>query len=97
MSGKSSLSVDEKMASVKIKIDKEAHIIVKKECCRDCKSRPCLIICTAENYQWDQNKDELVFNYDGCLECGACRIICPQDAIDWSYPRGGYGVKFRFG
>ncbi len=97
MSGKNSLSVDEKMATVKIKIDKQAHIIVNKECCRDCTTRPCLIICTAENYQWDEKRDELVFNYDGCLECGACRLICPHDAIDWSYPQGGYGVKFRNG
>ncbi len=97
MSGKSSLSVDEKMATLKIKIDKVAHIIVKEEYCRDCATRPCLTICTAENYQWDSKQGELVFNCDGCLECGACRIICPKGAIDWSYPRGGYGVKYRFG
>jgi ferredoxin like protein len=97
MRGKSSLSVDDKMATIKIKIDKKAHITVIKECCRDCTTRPCLVVCTAENYQWDEKRDELVFNYEGCLECGACRLICPQDAIDWSYPRGGYGVKFRFG
>jgi len=97
MSGKKNLSVDEKMATVKLKVDKDAHIIVKKELCRDCSTRPCLVICTAENYQWDEKKGELIFNYEGCLECGACRIICPRDAIQWSYPKGGFGVKYRFG
>ena len=97
MSGKKNLSVDEKMATVKLKVDKDAHIIVKKELCRDCSTRPCLVICTAENYQWDEKKGELIFNYEGCLECGACRIICPRDAIECSYPKGGYGVKYRFG
>jgi ferredoxin like protein len=97
MSGKSNMTVDEKMATVKIKIDKNAHITVNHELCKACTSRPCLIICTAENYKWDEKKNDLIFNYEGCLECGACRLICPEDAIDWAYPQGGHGVKFRFG
>ena len=97
MSGRINLSVEEKLETIKFKIDKVAHIIVKKDHCQECTTRPCLTICPAENYQWDEKRDELIFNYEGCLECGACRIICPKDAIDWSYPRGGYGVKYRFG
>ncbi len=60
-------------------------------------TKPCLIICAAENYKWDHERDALIFNHEGCLECGACRIVCPRDAIDWSYPKGGYGVRYRFG
>ncbi|MCF8069135.1 MAG: 4Fe-4S dicluster domain-containing protein [Desulfobacterales bacterium] len=97
MSGKNSMTVDEKMSTVKIKIDKEAHITVNKELCKNCTDRPCLIICAAENYKWDEKSDDLVFNYEGCLECGACRLICPLNAISWSYPKHGCGVKFRFG
>ncbi len=97
MSGKNSMTVDEKMATVKIKISKEEHISVNTELCINCMTRPCLIICTAENYKWDEKRKDLIFNYEGCLECGACRLICPEDAIDWSYPLRGYGVKFRFG
>jgi ferredoxin like protein len=91
------LTVDEKMATVKIKIDKEAHIIVKKELCRECTKRPCLTICPAENYQWNEKGNELIFNYEGCLECGTCKLICPLDAITWSYPKRGCGVKYRYG
>jgi len=97
MSGKNSLTVDEKMATVKIKIDKKAHITVNNKQCENCVARPCLIICTAENYKWDETRNDLIFNYEGCLECGACRLICPEGAISWSYPQKGCGVKFRFG
>jgi ferredoxin like protein len=35
---------------------------------------------------------------DGCMECGTCRILLePTGEITWSYPRGGYGVLFKFG
>ena len=35
---------------------------------------------------------------DGCLECGTCRIICEEHRnINWEYPRGGYGILFKFG
>jgi ferredoxin like protein len=31
------------------------------------------------------------------LECGTCRIACPHSALEWEYPRSGFGVQFRFG
>lgn len=35
---------------------------------------------------------------DGCMECGTCRVLCePSGDIEWNYPRGGYGVLFKFG
>ncbi len=35
---------------------------------------------------------------DGCMECGTCRVIAePSGDIEWSYPRGGYGVLYKFG
>jgi ferredoxin like protein len=44
----------------------------------------------------DQGQVEI--SVDGCLECGTCRVICgPSGEIEWSYPRGGYGVMFKFG
>ncbi|NPV74148.1 MAG: ferredoxin family protein, partial [Pelotomaculum sp.] len=41
---------------------------------------------------------EVNFDYAGCLECGTCRAVCPKEgAIAWGYPRGGFGVSFRYG
>ena len=35
---------------------------------------------------------------DGCLECGTCRVLCEASGdITWNYPRGGFGVLFKFG
>jgi ferredoxin like protein len=37
-----------------------------------------------------------MFSHQTCLECGACRISCQNGALDWNYPKGGFGVCFRF-
>jgi ferredoxin like protein len=38
----------------------------------------------------------VLFNYEQCFECGACYFVCTQEgAIQWTYPRGGFGVTFR--
>ena len=35
---------------------------------------------------------------DGCFECGTCRLLCEASGeVEWNYPRGGYGVLFKFG
>jgi ferredoxin like protein len=39
----------------------------------------------------------MVFNCEGCLECGTCKVVCDRDAVSWRYPRGGYGVRYRWG
>jgi ferredoxin like protein len=35
------------------------------------------------------------FAYEACLECGTCLLLCDREALDWQYPHGGYGVRFR--
>lgn len=90
-------NMDEKMAKVAFNIDGEPHITVAKEKCSECSTKPCLSACPAENYTFAEGSQDLVFNYEGCLECGTCRYVCPLDAIAWSYPRGGFGVTYRWG
>jgi hypothetical protein len=35
---------------------------------------------------------------DGCVECGTCRIVTAGTGeIEWNYPRGGFGVLYKFG
>jgi ferredoxin like protein len=37
-------------------------------------------------------------NFDGCLECGTCRVMTQASGdLVWNYPRGGYGVAYKFG
>jgi ferredoxin like protein len=53
--------------------------------------------CPARCYELN-DKGQVEIAVDGCVECGTCRIIGePTGDIEWSYPRGGYGVLFKFG
>jgi ferredoxin like protein len=74
--------------------DTQSHlVIIDQAVCTKCQCKPCTTFCPARVYEW---KDEhTVVGYEGCLECGACRIGCPYANIDWKYPRGGFGVGFR--
>ena len=90
-------NTDEKLAKVKFDIDKEAHITIDKARCPECVDKPCIPACPAANYSWNEENKELVYNYEGCMECGTCRFICDREAITWSFPRGGFGVAYRWG
>ena len=76
-------------------IDEESHIRVNTEVCRQCTHRACTFACPARCYQWNEERARIDFAYEGCLECGTCLIICEKGALDWKYPRGGFGVRFR--
>ncbi len=77
--------------------DEQAHIKVEKEHCRSCSAKPCTYACPAGLYTVKDG--EISFDYAGCLECGTCRVVCPKvgTALIWNYPRGGFGVQFRYG
>jgi len=49
--------------------------------------------CYAET---DKGTIEIVA--DGCMECGTCRVLTQHTGeVEWDYPRGGFGVLFKFG
>ncbi len=56
-----------------------------------------LRLCPAGCYErTDEGKVQVTV--DGCLECGTCRVVCAKTGdIEWTYPRGGFGVMFKFG
>ncbi len=54
-------------------------------------------VCPAKCYEMN-DKGQVEVTPDGCMECGTCRVLCePSGEISWDYPRGGYGVLFKFG
>ncbi len=77
--------------------DDEAHIVLVKEHCQSCEAKPCTVACPAGLYTIKNG--EISFDYAGCLECGTCKVVCPKSgvALIWNYPRGGFGIQFRFG
>lgn len=65
----------------KFNVDEEnPHIVIDKEICRQCKEKPCLVVCPAVLYKLDKDGD-ILFDYAGCLECGICRVMCKNQGI----------------
>jgi ferredoxin like protein len=87
--------LDLKLETLAWRLEAEPHIVIQKELCLACEGRPCTFVCPAGLYVWEG--DQIVHNCEGCLECGSCRAVCPQEAIQWRYPLGGYGVRYRWG
>lgn len=100
MSAVMSVKVEEKLFQNRYKVDAgRPHIQIKDHnlCNNDCKQQACTVCCPAGCYVKEGN-GEVVLITDGCLECGTCRVICDEHRnIEWEYPRGGYGILFKFG
>ena len=91
------LTLPEKLFLDRFRVDSTSHLAVNQDACRECSDRVCLDICPTEVYRWDSVKKEVTVSYEGCLECGTCRIACKEGAIDWRNPRGGFGISYRYG
>jgi ferredoxin like protein len=94
-SGSANTTLEEKMRTVRFNVDDRPHIVVHTAVCQDCAVRACVYVCPA-NLFVPLNDGGILFNYEECFECGTCYVACNQEgAIEWSYPRGGFGVTFR--
>lgn len=95
---KEKLTLEDKLYLVKFKPDEESHLVIKdmKLCAEKC-GRNCTAFCPAGVYKWDEANKYMIVNYEECFECGSCRISCPFGNIEWRYPRGGFGVQYRYG
>ena len=93
------LTLEDKLYRTKYEPDHDSsHIKVDLTLCEKCDLQPCVFVCPASVYKSDPNKDRMILvSHENCLECGTCIQVCPLDAIDWKYPDGGAGVKYRFG
>jgi ferredoxin like protein len=91
---KNEVNIDNKLFLNNYKVDTICHLAIKDQnICEQCKEKTCTQICPAHIYEWKDG--HITISYEGCLECGACRIGCPKDNIDWKFPRGGFGIQFR--
>jgi ferredoxin len=52
---------------------------VVTEPCRDCKYTDCVTVCPCECFYQDEFM--LYIDPDHCIDCDACRVECPVDAI----------------
>ena len=89
------MNVDDLFDLVSYRIHPEAHIRVNEAVCQECTHRACTFSCPAHCYEFDKERGRIDFAYEACLECGTCLLVCDRGALDWNYPTGGYGVRFR--
>ncbi|MCL5987125.1 MAG: 4Fe-4S dicluster domain-containing protein [Actinobacteria bacterium] len=90
------MSIDDKLFLDRYNPDETSHlIIINSEKCKTCEFKPCISSCPASVYRWEAERISVEF--EACLECGTCRIICPYQNIQWGYPRGGFGISYKFG
>lgn len=91
------VNVDVKLGVDKFFVDEgNPHIVLK--------SNPNLeefkkleLACPAGLYKKD-DKQNLHFDYAGCLECGTCRILCKDTILEkWEFPMGTFGIEYRYG
>ena len=89
------MNIENLTQMTRFQVDEQPHITVNKEICRTCDHHACVKACPANCYTYDEATNLLNIVYETCLECGTCHIICDKGALDWNYPRGGFGVCYR--
>lgn len=73
------------------------HITVKPHETPSAQLRALTHLCPAGCYSENESGQVEVMT-DGCLECGTCRIVTASTGeVDWHYPRGGFGILYKFG
>jgi ferredoxin like protein len=88
-------TIEEKQYLVRYKADKKSHLTILNHdvCATNCEGQVCTLFCPGDVYKWEG--DRMFVGYEGCHECGSCRIGCPNENIKWEYPKGGHGIVFR--
>ena len=93
-----SASIEERLYSIRYKVDDQSHLTIRNmDVCLACETKACTHFCPADVYHWDAQAEQTTIAYENCVECGTCRIACPDHNIEWVYPKGGYGIAYRFG
>jgi ferredoxin like protein len=92
-------NVEEKLGWLTYKNDHQTHITIGDPavCLEKCEAKPCTTVCPALVYVWEPEPKKIVVSYENCVECGACRMLCPFQNIKCHWPRGGFGVQYKFG
>lgn len=95
---KSEAKVEERLFQNRYLVDAgRPHIKIKAHETPSAALRSLTFTCPAGCYSLN-DKGQVEITADGCVECGTCRIVTAATGeIEWNYPRGGYGVLYKFG
>lgn len=89
------MNLEERLFLTRFKVYKNNHLQVDKSMCSQCAMKPCTTVCPVKDFKWDNGN--LVVSYEGCVECGACEVVCPFHNIKVTFPPNGHGVNYRHG
>ncbi len=93
-----SAGIEERLYSIRYKADDKSHLIIEdQDVCAHCETKECNFFCPADVYLWHDDEQMTSVAFENCIECGTCRIACPDYNIKWVYPTGGYGITYKFG
>lgn len=63
--------------------------------CEECErlyGSPCTRFCPAEVYRREDGGIRVDFS--NCLHCKTCKVKCPRENVDWTFPQGGDGPRY---
>lgn len=94
----SSTKMEERLYQNRYLVDEgRPHISINQGVADSAQLKSLVQICPAGCYTINNN-GRVEIASDGCMECGTCRVVCQATGeIEWSYPRGGFGIMFKFG
>ncbi|MDR2487271.1 MAG: 4Fe-4S dicluster domain-containing protein [Clostridiales Family XIII bacterium] len=95
--GMARMTLDDKLGLDRFHTDENnPHIHIDEEFADAQELERLVMACPAGLYETVDGR--LRFNFEGCLECGTCRILSGGRAVrSWEYPRGSKGVHFAKG
>ena len=63
--------------------------------CEECERRfgsPCTRFCPAEVYRREEKG--VCMDFSNCLHCKTCKVKCPCENVEWTFPQGGDGPRY---
>lgn len=90
--------VPERLGVTAFDTDEEfSHIRVVQDVAEATNAAAILVpICPAKVYSLALD-GSILTEWAACLECGTCLAAAPAGSLEWHYPRGGFGVRYREG
>ncbi len=85
------MTIEDKLYLVNFKPNIESHIKINPDVCLICKNKECTKFCPANVFVLSPINEEIIVTYENCMECGACRMGCPYEAIKYEHPEVSYG------
>ena len=67
--------LENKLYTVKYTPDSVSHLKPVQEDCQKCESKICTIICPAGVYEWDEESQKMIVNYENCLNVALAVLL----------------------